>query len=132
LEKEIATHPELYSSQTTPFAWDVMYEGITGWRPGEGNPAQPWWGRTMKSPTQVTTTATNGVSKENGTGFNMLLVGLLDSGNATNYGTYTAFWSGSASSATTAWRRYLNYSCSGAVRTAYNKYYSFSVRCKKE
>jgi uncharacterized protein (TIGR02145 family) len=131
LEKEIATHPELYSSQTTPFAWDEMYEGITGWRPGEGNSIPEWWGRSMKSPTPVTTTVTNGVSNTDGTGFNALLVGSLDGGNASAYGTYTLFWSGSAGSATVAWRRSLLNSNSGALRNTYNKYYSFSVRCKK-
>jgi uncharacterized protein (TIGR02145 family) len=112
-----------------------MYEGITGWRPGEGNTVLTGWGRSMKSPTKVitgsTVAATNGASKEDGTGFNALLVGNLDGGNANNYGTYTIFWSGSAGSATVAWRRNLNYSQSGATRSAVNKYYSFSVRCKK-
>jgi uncharacterized protein (TIGR02145 family) len=131
LEKEIASHPDLYSSETTPFTWDVMYEGITGWRPGEGNPTQSCWGRSMKSPTPVTTTVTNGLSKENGTGFNVLLVGYLYNSEASNYGTQSPFWSGSANSATAAWRRLLLNSYSGAYRTTVNKYYLFSVRCKK-
>jgi uncharacterized protein (TIGR02145 family) len=131
LEKEIATNPSLYSSETTPFTWDEMYESITGWRPGDGNPAQPWWGRTMKSPTTVTTTVTNGVSKIDGTGFNALLVGYLDSGNVTSYGASTYFWSGSAGSATAAWRRGLYSSVSGTSRGSSNKCFSFSVRCKK-
>jgi hypothetical protein len=61
----------------------------------------------------------------------MLLVGNLDGGNANNYGTNTNFWSGSAGSATVAWRRNLNNSNSGANRNTNNKYNSFSVRCKK-
>jgi uncharacterized protein (TIGR02145 family) len=85
----------------------------------------------MKSPTPVTTTATNGVSNTDGTGFNALLVGSLDSGYANVYGTNTYLWSGSAGSATVAWRWYLIGSFSGAARTNSNKYYSFSVRCKK-
>ncbi|MDR0682223.1 MAG: hypothetical protein LBG15_10320, partial [Dysgonamonadaceae bacterium] len=136
LEKEIATHPELYSSETTPFTWDVMYEGMTGRRPGEGNTEPTWWGQTMKSPTKVASTGgtiatTNGVSNTDGTGFNALLVGYLDGDIATNYGTFTIFWSGSVGSATIAWRRGLVNSNSSAIRSTFNKYYSFSVRCKK-
>ncbi|MDR0697630.1 MAG: fibrobacter succinogenes major paralogous domain-containing protein [Tannerella sp.] len=131
LEKEIATHPELYSSQITPFTWEVMYENTSGWRPGEGNPAKPWWGRSMKSPTPATTTATNGLSKEDGTGFNALLIGHLTGGNATNQSTGTSFWSCSTSATTTAWYRFLAYSYSGMYRTTYPKYYLFSIRCKK-
>ncbi|MDR0680637.1 MAG: fibrobacter succinogenes major paralogous domain-containing protein, partial [Dysgonamonadaceae bacterium] len=132
LEEEIASHPDLYSSQTTPFAWDEMYKGMTGWRPGEGNTVQTWWGRSMKSSTKkVNNTITNGVSKEDGTGFNALLVGYLDGGTANYYGTTTDFWSGSAGSTTVAWRRHLYYGYSSAHRATYNKYYLFSVRCKK-
>ncbi|MDR0683466.1 MAG: fibrobacter succinogenes major paralogous domain-containing protein, partial [Dysgonamonadaceae bacterium] len=131
LEEEIATNPSLYSTQTTSFAWDEMYKGMTGWRPGEGNTVLTWWGRTMKSPTAVTTTVTNGVSKTDGMGFNALIVGALTGGNALYYGTNAYFWSSSTDSATVAWRRYLAASYSGATRTTNNKYYLFSVRCKK-
>jgi uncharacterized protein (TIGR02145 family) len=132
LEKEIASHPDLYSSQETPFTWDIIYESIIGWRPGEGNTITEYWGRTMKSPIKINNTATNGVSNTDGTGFNALLVGILDGGNASNYGSAMIFWSGSASSATAAWRRNLINSNSGVYRGTTNaKYSSFSVRCKK-
>jgi uncharacterized protein (TIGR02145 family) len=131
LEEEIAAHPALYSTQETPHTWDAIYEGMPNWRPAEGS-LQTWWGRSMKSPTQVSpSTATNGVSKEDGTGFNALVVGGIDIATALNYGKSMYFWSGSAGSALTAWRRTLNSSNSGAARSANNKYYSFSVRCKK-
>jgi uncharacterized protein (TIGR02145 family) len=131
LEKEIATHPELYSTQTTPFAWAPMYEGIAAWRPGEGNSTQTWWGRQMKSPTLVTTTNPNGSSKTDGTGFNALLVGYLASGSAGSYGTLTYFCSSSSGSSTVTWRRGLDSSNSGALRNTGNKYVLYSVRCKK-
>jgi uncharacterized protein (TIGR02145 family) len=136
LEKEIATNPGLYSSQTTSTTWDVSYESLTGWRPGELNPTGTWWGRSMKSPTKVVSTtttiaATNGVSKEDGTGFNALLVGTLYSGSADSYGTSAHFWSGSADSATDAWRRILNNGYSGVYRTSRSKCILLSVRCKK-
>jgi uncharacterized protein (TIGR02145 family) len=134
LEKEIATNPALYSSQTDPVAggWSTTYETQTGWRPSEGNTNQTWWGRQMKSTnTKVNNTATNGSSKEDGTGFNALLVGVLDGGSAIYYGTDTVFWSSSAGGTTVAWRRPLTNSGSGAPRNTFNKYRSFSVRCKK-
>jgi uncharacterized protein (TIGR02145 family) len=132
LEKEIATHPALYSDQTIPLTWDTDYEIMSGWRPGEGNTITTWWGRSMKSPTTVgTTTNTYGVSKIDGTGFNALLVGSRGSGNAANYGTVAEIWSSSVNSATGAWRRYLGSGYSGVTRTSPNKYYFFSIRCKK-
>jgi uncharacterized protein (TIGR02145 family) len=107
-----------------------MYEGMTGWRPGEGSTVT-WWGRSMKSLTKVTTTATNGVSNTDGTGFNALLVGFLVGGSFDAYGTNSNFWSGSTNSTTIAWRRAVSSSYSGVARLTDNKYYSFSVRCKK-
>jgi uncharacterized protein (TIGR02145 family) len=133
LEKEIATNPGLYSSQTISTTWDMPYENLTGWRPGDLNPTGTWWGRSMKSPTTVgTTTNTFGLSNTDGTGFNALLVGYLYSGSANTYGTNTFFWSGSAYSATAAWQRGLASGNSGALRNADSKYYLFSVRCKKQ
>jgi uncharacterized protein (TIGR02145 family) len=133
LEKEIATNPSLYSSQTTPVdgGWKESYEGMTGYRPSEGNTNQTYWGRQMKSITAVTGTTNDGSSNSDGTGFNALLVGCLDGGSAILYGTYTDFWSSSAGNATVAWRRDLNSGRFGASRLTNNKYYSFSVRCKK-
>jgi uncharacterized protein (TIGR02145 family) len=131
LEKEIATNPALYSTQEIPFEWSTTYENTTEWRPSTGNTAQTWWGRQMKSPTQVTTTNPSGSSKTDGTGFNALLVGTLDLGASINYGTYSFFWSSSANGATVSWRRNLGSSYSGARRTTTSKYNSFSVRCKK-
>jgi uncharacterized protein (TIGR02145 family) len=131
LEEEIATQPSLYSTHNTQFAWNSMYESMTGWRPGTGNGVPDYWGRQMKSPTAVTTANSNGFSKTDGTGFNALLVGLLVNGVAGVYGTDTGFWSSSSSSSTVAWFRYLNSGSSGAYRITYNKYALFSVRCKK-
>jgi uncharacterized protein (TIGR02145 family) len=134
LEKEIATNPEPYTDaapEVTPLEWDTDYEIMSGWRPDGLNPTGDGWGRSMKSPTAVTATP-NGVSKTDGTGFDVLLVGSVEGGTAANYGTYTAFWSGSAGSTTGAWRRTLGGGYSGANRgITGNRGYSFSVRCKK-
>ncbi|MDR0683373.1 MAG: fibrobacter succinogenes major paralogous domain-containing protein, partial [Dysgonamonadaceae bacterium] len=130
LEKEIATNPDLYSEQTDPFTWDEMYKDLSGWRPDEGNNIT-WWGHQMKSPTKVNNTATNGVSNTDGTGFNALLVGILEKGSNVYYSTYTYFWSGNAGNTNAAWQRGLRNSNSSVQRGTSNKYYLFSVRCKK-
>jgi uncharacterized protein (TIGR02145 family) len=134
LEKEIATNPGKYSleSDTLNPAWNVAYEGSANWRPS-GDLTLNGWGRRMKSPTKVTSTvaATNGASREDGTGFNALLVGDYEGGLSNSFGLRTHFWSSSANGATVAWRRYMLNSSSGVIRSALNKEYLFSVRCKK-
>jgi uncharacterized protein (TIGR02145 family) len=132
LEKEIATNPSPYSSQKTPLEWDPAYETQINYRPDVGNTITTWWGRQMKSSSiRVSGADPNGSSNEDGTGFNALLVGLLDGGLARYYGTDTYFVSSSSSSAGAAWRRSVNSTNSGAYRNAISKYYSYSVRCKK-
>jgi uncharacterized protein (TIGR02145 family) len=137
LEKEIASHPEKYSSHTTayPDATTFEYYTTTEWRPSTGNANQSYWGRQMKSPTKVVAAAaTNGTSATttDGTGFNALLVGYMGSGEPYYSGTYAYYWSSSSSSSTAAWRRTLNSSYSGVYRYTSNKYYLFGVRCKKK
>jgi uncharacterized protein (TIGR02145 family) len=131
LEKEIATNPGKYSleSDTLNPAWKSEYEDQTDWRPA-GNLANGWGSR-MKSQTRVNNTNSNGVSKTDGTGFNVLLVGRFDSGKVANFGTYTYIWSSSADNGTSAWRRVLSNDYSGAYRATNGKYFMFSVRCKK-
>jgi uncharacterized protein (TIGR02145 family) len=134
LEKEIAEHPGLYSSESTtisPDPWDPAHEITLGWRPTTGNPSAEWWGRRMKSPTAVNSTTSNGKSNTDGTGFNALLVGYLDSANPVGFGTYTYIWSSSAGSSTLAWRRNLRNGYSGAYRNTDHKSFLFTVRCKK-
>jgi uncharacterized protein (TIGR02145 family) len=131
LEKEIATYPEKYTSESTAaYPWNVDYENNIGWRPEEGKPDENGWGRTMKSTTQVNSVPPNGVSKDS-IGFNALLVGYLDSGKALGFDSYTYFWSSSTSSATVAWRRTLLNGYSGVLRNTLSKHFLFSVRCKK-
>jgi uncharacterized protein (TIGR02145 family) len=131
LEKEIATYPGLYSTENTTMdpAWESKYEVLVDWRPNSGTNTT-WWGCRMKSPTKVNNTTSNGMSKTDA-GFNVLLVGYFDSGKGASFGTNTYIWSSSAGSATAAWRRPLYSGNSGAYRLTTNKYYLFSVRCKK-
>jgi uncharacterized protein (TIGR02145 family) len=130
LEKEVAVNPGLYSAEQNTWIWFSSYETMADWRPNIGGPTVVGWGRSMKSPTTVTTAA-NGLSLENGVGFNALLVGIAANGSTSLYGTYTTFWSSSAGNATTAWRRELGGSPSGVGRYTSGKSYLFSVRCKK-
>jgi uncharacterized protein (TIGR02145 family) len=123
LEKVIAESAIGEYSTTAPIAWNTSYSTAVGYRGTHGTK--------MKSPTKVIYT-TDGTSKDDGTGFNALLVGYLDSGGANGYGSYTYFWSGSTNSDTAAWRRYLHYNGSGVDHYFYSKYYLFSVRCKKQ
>jgi uncharacterized protein (TIGR02145 family) len=140
LEKEIASHPEYYSSKTTPYTnlEDSVFYGAnsTGWRPAAGRNDQldnTYWGAKMKSPTTVgATTNTYGYSKIDGTGFNVLLVGNVYTGNPNNYGTITDLLSSSSSSSTVAWRRNLGSSYSGSSRNTTAKCPLFSLRCKKK
>jgi uncharacterized protein (TIGR02145 family) len=131
LEKEIATNPELYSTHDIPFIWEAKYEIMSGVRPEEGNVNEDYWGRQMKSPTLVSGANPVGTSKTDGTGFNALYVGFLNNGNAGGYGASTNFWSSSAGSSTTAIRRGLYNTATGGLRSFIDKYYPFSVRCKK-
>jgi uncharacterized protein (TIGR02145 family) len=139
LEKEIASHPEYYSTKTAPYTNlenSVFYAtNSLDWRPTTGRQDSydnTYWGAKMKSPTAVgTTTNTYGFSNTDGTGFNALLVGNLVTGNPDYYGTNTYFWSSSSSNSTVAWRRCLVSSVSGSNRATSTKYNLFSVRCKK-
>jgi uncharacterized protein (TIGR02145 family) len=133
LEKEIASNPGAYSSQSTPLPNADTYDfyiGNDNWRPASGT-VLTYWGRQMKSNTKVSNTEPAGSSNTDGTGFSALLVGYLDGGSAYAYGTYSAFWSSSSGSSTAAWRRYLNSSSSGVDRLTRSKYLLFNVRCKK-
>jgi uncharacterized protein (TIGR02145 family) len=133
LEKEIATNPSRYSDQTNPYANAGTYDFYTGyveWRPGMGAD-QTWWGRQMKSPTQVTTTNPSGSSKTDGYGFNALLVGGLVTGEGDRYGTFAFFLSGSSGSSTIAWRRNVSNAYSSMYRNTVTKACMYSVRCKK-
>jgi uncharacterized protein (TIGR02145 family) len=139
LEKEIATNPQYYSSKPDPYTNldNSVFYGTNSieWRPGTGrndNIDNTYWGAKIKSPTTVgNTTNAYGFSDIDGTGFNALLVGNLNTGNPAAFGTNTSFWSSSSGSSTVAWRRNLTSGSSGSVRNTNAKYYFFSVRCKK-
>jgi uncharacterized protein (TIGR02145 family) len=124
LEEVIAKSAAGVYSTTEATAWESDYSTKIGYRGTHGEK--------MRSKTKVNGQEANGTSNGfTANGFNALLVGNLDGGSAYSYGTYTDFWSSSADSDTAAWRRGLSYNNSGAYRAASNKYYLFSVRCKK-
>jgi len=66
-------------------------------------------------------------------GFNALMSGYRTAnGSFYGLGSYTHFWSSSASSSSLAWRRDLSTSGSTVGRNYYNKAYGFSVRCLRD
>ena len=66
-------------------------------------------------------------------GFSALLAGYrYTDGSFSNLGSYTYFWSSSASSSSSAWRRLLGTSYSTVYRYDYNKASGFSVRCLRD
>ncbi|MDR2806095.1 MAG: hypothetical protein LBB85_10775, partial [Dysgonamonadaceae bacterium] len=88
----------------------------------------------MESTTAVNGT-TNGTSKSSTeNGFDVLLVGEVDSGSAHVYGTHAYLWSSSSYDSSYAWYRSLrsHSSYAGVGRyTTGGKYFMYSVRCKK-
>jgi uncharacterized protein (TIGR02145 family) len=134
LEKEIATNPGNYSSQTTAYtnASSYDYGGTTGWRPASSSSDNTCWGRQMKSTTAVNG-YTNGTSKTRiEGGFDASLVGYLTSGSADLYGSNAFFWSSSSCNVTAAWRRTLASSGTQVDRDNGSKLVLRSVRCKKD
>ena len=66
-------------------------------------------------------------------GFSALLAGYRNTdGSFSNLGSYTLFWSSSASSSFHAWRRNLNTYYSTVNRNSNTKDYGFSVRCLRD
>lgn len=94
LEKQIASHPQLYSTETTPITWDpnvyekrqnlsILYRGSVS--------------KNMKSPCipagYTNTLPTGGIST--GSGFNVLLAGFINNKIINYPETIGAFWSSS-------------------------------------
>jgi uncharacterized protein (TIGR02145 family) len=135
LEKEIATNPGKYSSQTTPYANANDYNyAETFVRPTFNSNDETDWGRQMKSTTTVNSKPTGGTSKSRtANGFDALLVGF----KASEYGISTNFWTSShfltSESICQAWCRGLDneLSMSGVYRLVPKTTDMFSVRCKK-
>jgi uncharacterized protein (TIGR02145 family) len=145
LEKEIALHPEKYSSWETAYGftdnitYDNLYTSMATWRPGNAtNQLDTYWGRQMTSTTRVTGVPGNNVAinsssmkREEG-GFDALLVGTVyDSNIAEGYSYYAYFWSSSSYNSNGV-RRTLYISNTGMHRGNLNREYLCSVRCKKD
>ncbi|MDR0863634.1 MAG: fibrobacter succinogenes major paralogous domain-containing protein, partial [Candidatus Symbiothrix sp.] len=135
LEKEIASNPSAYSTQTTPYAGaeSFDYTATETDRPGSNEFDLTMWGRQMKSITPVgTATETNGSSfdKSRG-GFDVLLVGFINTGNVMQYGISTYLHSSSASSATYSWQRQFQVSLTGAWRRNSSKGHMEPIRCAR-
>jgi uncharacterized protein (TIGR02145 family) len=134
LEKEIASNPANYSSQTTAYtdAESYDYTAHSQWIPGESSTETTYWGRQMKSQRPVNGTEPGGSS--NGCwarGLDVLLVGTMSSGEARGYGTTAAAWTASSYKDELAWTRRWSGAQTGTYRLMAVKYDMRSVRCKK-
>jgi uncharacterized protein (TIGR02145 family) len=138
LEKEVASNPAAYSTQTTKYALADTYEydTTTAWRPGPTNTddSDTWWGRQMKSQTPVYAYSTGGTSKGfNSDGFDALLVGWVTAGGGwSNYGSFAMYWSATSTESEKAYSRALGSGRSGASRDSSSKMYRASVRCMQD
>jgi uncharacterized protein (TIGR02145 family) len=137
LEREIATNPGKYSSQTTPYAGagSFEYDNTVEIRPDSDNSDDTYWGRQMKSTTGVNDYWGAGTSKSStANGLDALLVGYMYSGLPSDYGAVMAFWSSSTFDVdgSNAWLRVLSYYYNGSARLPLFKYGLCSVRCRKD
>jgi uncharacterized protein (TIGR02145 family) len=153
LEKEIALNPVAYAGSGLPSPYPAgdfpeslnaydYFGSATGYRPfnnttaglGAASAHNGSWGYQMKATYKPSGTTSvvdaDGVSKlATAGGFSGLLVGYATSG-WTGFGSYAFFWSSSSTSASGG-SRGLRSNNSGVNRNNYDKYYLFSVRCKK-
>jgi uncharacterized protein (TIGR02145 family) len=144
LEKEIATNPGNYSSQTTAYAnaGSFDYGGTIGigWRPSNSRTELTYWGRQMKSVTTVIATsnfsspnAPQGTSNVAGAnGFDALFLGGMIGGIAVDYGILAAIWSSSSQSGILAGHWVVAYYSTGVWANGAGKDTLMSVRCKKD
>jgi uncharacterized protein (TIGR02145 family) len=147
LEKEIATNPTTYSSQTQSFtATNTGYNFFETASPlGDNRPyigtstvedSHLNWGRQMKSLIAVHNSAKSpgGTSKSSASnGFDALLVGYINfPSNADQYGESGYFWSSSSYDNTYAYARRLDREHAYTLRSRdYKKVQRLSVRCKQ-
>jgi uncharacterized protein (TIGR02145 family) len=139
LEKEIAYNPTYYSTQTTAYSNpDFDWADIASWQPltDPNNPLA--WGRQMKStngltaPSGATTSPAGGTSNDDGTGFNVLMVGSGETGSITGYGASAYTWTSGSYSSTAGIARGWETARNGVYyRRGTPKFNAFSVRCKK-
>ncbi|MDR0864890.1 MAG: hypothetical protein LBO74_08160 [Candidatus Symbiothrix sp.] len=127
LEKEIATNPLAYSSQTTPLAWKTAYESNTGYRPDQDFTAT-YWGRQMK-----TSSAAGSSKPSDAGGLDVLMAGALAAnGTVSGYGTYAYFWTNTGSTSASAFTRRLISTYQSVHRGATTKGVQEAVRCRKD
>lgn len=138
LEREIFTNAHLYSdyekAETELWGrWQPNWETAKGYRPlGPPMHAQ---GAAMKSVCapigSKRTTRGKSLSGSYG-GFDVLLTGCLSSSYTTLYGEYSYHWTSSSATSSNAWSRRIFDYAGHVSRDDFNKYYQFSVRCKKD
>jgi uncharacterized protein (TIGR02145 family) len=139
LEKEIALHPWKYADQDDAYTfvnnttYDGIYTTMEDYRPNHAGTNEMWWGRQMKSTTGVpngTASYSSSFPHKKG-GFDILLLGYVNSSTAVDYGSRAVFWTSSIYASDGVYR-YLADSYTGVLRSDASKFNLFSVRCKKD
>ncbi|NDV70084.1 FISUMP domain-containing protein [Dysgonomonas sp. 25] len=133
LEREITTKMNQYTQTPLPaLSWTAEWETFANYRGAtiDGH------GKAMKAKDSVLNGYnSNGDSKTaHDGGFDVLIVGYAYNGSASYFGNSAGFWSASSGGTNVAWRRHLISSSTTTQvhRGAVNRYYLFSVRCKKD
>jgi uncharacterized protein (TIGR02145 family) len=142
LEKEIATNPGKYSTQTDAYSnldsavfFPYSTSDAMGYRPFSSDEEETYWGRQMKhvagDPINGQSPRGSSKSHEEG-GFDALLVGYTDGAGAPlSYGTRAYFWS-SNSYITSGMYREVDSGNTGVYREYTSQAHRFCVRCKKD
>ncbi|MDR0682408.1 MAG: fibrobacter succinogenes major paralogous domain-containing protein [Dysgonamonadaceae bacterium] len=125
LEEVIALSAANEYSTTGPTTWETSFiTTIDRFRGAHG--------QKMKSTTVVNDLTPNGTSKSrNDGGFDVLLMGSMQAGGVTAFGSYAYFWTANSASSGIAWRFAFFRSNDGAEFMQAYKYQLRSVRCKK-
>lgn len=128
LEKEIATRPWLYSTNTVPVEWHSSYESTTDYTKRYNVAGS--WGESMKTSRSVVGIGVAPSGKSTDKGFDAILTGVPNA--ATRYEN-AAFMSCNvtASNNWNAWSRGVFRSRYTASRTAGPSIHARSIRCKK-
>ena len=144
LERELYNNPKTYSEFTDeqigkflPLSWDPNFETLNGFRGRNFGYREEGYSGVFKEICPVRdyeanwTVYSHGYSKEPAKGgFNVMSVGFATGPHMNTYGGTARFWT-SSSLAGSAWGRHFSYDYGGVSRFPNQRFYLFSVRCKK-
>jgi uncharacterized protein (TIGR02145 family) len=140
LEKEIYENAWKYSAYTQDDVqnfpnggiWDDSWSTSGGFRPSGSPDAH---GKAMKGVCGVTSSSINPDGLSNSLaqgGFSVLMAGMAGLGITDRFGLISHFWTSSANEEPNGKYWYLDPNQAGCYRQNNNRYYLFSIRCKKD